>query len=93
MKFLEALRAGETLLRQETLALMATQRLNPQQMETFTKKDTHGYGLGMRVPKAGGWHTDSPNTAQRNWVYEAVVEELTGERAPQSKLGDGSLTY
>lgn len=122
MKFLEALRSGETLLKQDTLRLMATQRLNPQQMETFTKKETHGYGLGMRVPKEGGWHKDfgwggaagayfaidptrnisiyyaqhvtlSPNTAQRNWVYEAVVEELTGERTPRSELGDATLTY
>lgn len=58
IKFLEALRSGETLLKQDTLRLMATQRLNPQQMETFTKKETHGYGLGMRVPKEGGWHKD-----------------------------------
>ena len=57
MKFLEALRVGEKLIKRETLRVMTTQRLNQRQLETFLYP-THGYGLGLRVPREGGWHTD-----------------------------------
>ena len=57
IKFLEALRTG-TILKPETVALMATDRLTEQQRQTYTKAETHGYGLGLRTPKAGGVHTD-----------------------------------
>ena len=60
MKFLEALRVGDTILKKETVALMATGRLNEQQAQTFTHGKAHGFGLGVRTPKAGistdfGW--------------------------------------
>ena len=39
---------------------MATGRLNEQQAQTFTHGKAHGFGLGVRTPKAGistdfGW--------------------------------------
>lgn len=58
MKFLEAVRSGEKLLKRETIELMMTPRLNDRQMEAFSKKDTHGFGLGVRVPREGCWHRD-----------------------------------
>jgi CubicO group peptidase (beta-lactamase class C family) len=57
IKFAEALRTGEKLLKRETIQMMTTQRLNPQQLDTFTYK-THGYGLGMRVPRGDGLRSD-----------------------------------
>lgn len=57
IKFLEALRTG-TILKPETVALMATDRLTEEHRKTYTKAETHGYGLGIRTPKAGGVHTD-----------------------------------
>ena len=51
MKFLEALRSGERLLRRDTVKLMSTPRLTAAQEETFWTKATHGYGLGIRCPK------------------------------------------
>ena len=51
MKFLEALRTGERLLRRDTIKLMSTPRLTEAQEETFWTKATHGYGLGIRCPR------------------------------------------
>lgn len=51
MKFLEALRTGDRILKKETVALMATDRLTEHQKRTFWTKDTHGYGLGVRCPQ------------------------------------------
>ena len=53
MKFLEALREGEQLIKRDTLRLMITPRLTSAQQDTFTLV-THSYGLGMRVPIEGG---------------------------------------
>ncbi len=58
IRFLEALREGERLLKRDTIRLMTVDRLSAEQTETFWNKDTHGYGLGMRCPKAGGTRTD-----------------------------------
>ena len=122
MKFLEAVRTGEKLLKRETVKLMMTPRLNDRQMETYSKKDTHGFGLGVRAPREDCWHRDfgwggaagawysvdmergysifyvqhvlaSLNNVERQLIYEFLVEELTGEKCPQSMLGDISLTY
>lgn len=57
IKFAEALRVGDVILKKETVQLMATDRLTPEQWKTFTLPD-FGYGLGMRTPKAGGIRTD-----------------------------------
>ncbi len=51
IKFLEALRVGDVILKKETIALMATDRLTPQQREMYTYRATSsGYGLGVRTP-------------------------------------------
>ena len=52
MKFLEALRIGNIILKTETIDLMATNRLNEQQLATYTQNvNGLGYGLGMRTPR------------------------------------------
>ena len=53
IKFLEAMRIGDVILKKETIALMSTHRLNDQQLPMYRlmKKNTNeGYGLGMRTP-------------------------------------------
>ena len=52
IKFAEALRTGETLLKRSTIRLMTTDRLTEEQRTTFTMK-LYGYGLGMRAPLEG----------------------------------------
>lgn len=53
IKFAEALRTGEQLLKRSTIRLMTTDRLTPYQKRTYGPADTCGYGLGMRAPAAG----------------------------------------
>lgn len=57
IKFLEGLRTNK-LLKPETLELMITDRLSENQKRTYWTKDTHGYGLGVKCPKAGGRFND-----------------------------------
>ena len=47
---LEGLRTG-VILKSSTIDRMATNHLNPQQLETFWTKETHGYGLGQKCPR------------------------------------------
>ena len=54
MKFLEALRAGEKLIKRSTLEKILTTQITEHQARTYPRKD-YGYGLGFRVPKAGCW--------------------------------------
>lgn len=59
MKFLEAMRVGEKLLKRDTIALMTTDRLTEQQRATFTiPANQYGYGLGLKCPSAGSDRTD-----------------------------------
>ncbi len=59
IKFLEAIREGETLLKRDTIELMKTNQLNEQQMSTFWMKEGFGYGLGVRCPQPGAeWRCD-----------------------------------
>ena len=52
IKFLEALRLGDVILKKETIAFMATDRLTEQQREMYTYgSSSTGYGLGMRTPR------------------------------------------
>jgi len=37
---------------------MSHDRLTNSQRATYWTQETHGYGLGIRCPKAGGIHTD-----------------------------------
>lgn len=52
MKFAEALRTGERLLKRQTIELMTTNQLSEHQMRTFTLP-TMNYGLGMWTAKPG----------------------------------------
>lgn len=58
IKFSEGLRTGK-LIKPETLKLMTIDRLSEQQKRTYWLNGTHGYGLGVRTPKADthdfGW--------------------------------------
>ena len=58
IKFLEALRIGNKIIKKETIEMMATDMLTDAQREVYWKKDSHGYGLGVRTPKKGGIYTD-----------------------------------
>ena len=58
MKFLEAVREGERLLKRSTIDLMTTDRLTDHQKRTFPSRAIYGYGLGIRCPKAGGSRVD-----------------------------------
>ena len=57
MKFLEALRVGEKLIKRSTLEKILTTTINENQARTYPRTDYH-YGLGMRVPKEGCWPKD-----------------------------------
>lgn len=57
MKFLEALRIGDIILKSETIELMTTDRLNAEQRKTCTVAN-YGYGLGMRCKIANGEYSD-----------------------------------
>ncbi len=59
IKFLEALRVGDVILKKETIAMMATDRLTEQQRQMYTyDKVVNGYGLGMRTPRLDPTWTD-----------------------------------
>ncbi len=59
MKFLEALRIGNVILKKETIALMSTDRLTPDQRKTYTYGTSDiGYGLGMRAFREGSKRTE-----------------------------------
>ena len=52
IKFLEALRIGDVILKKETIAMMSADRLTEQQRQMYTyDKVVNGYGLGMRTPR------------------------------------------
>ena len=59
IKFLEAMRVGDVILKKETIALMATDRLTEQQrvMCSYSTPSV-GYGLGMRAPRQDPRHTE-----------------------------------
>lgn len=62
IRFLEALRVGDVILKKETIALMATNRLTDQQRTMFTYSTPGiGYGLGMRTPY------QDPNRTEFGW--------------------------
>ncbi len=59
IKFLEALRVGDVILKKETIAMMSTDRLTEQQRRAYTgDKVVNGYGLGMRTPRLDPTWTD-----------------------------------
>lgn len=58
MRFVDALRAGEKLVRRETLKLMTTDQLSDTSREVYGFREHHGYGLGLRCPYPGLPATD-----------------------------------
>jgi len=50
IKFIEALRIGDIILKKETVDMMATPQLTPEQNRTYTNPN-YTYGLGQRCPK------------------------------------------
>lgn len=59
IKFLEALRIGDVILKKETIAMMSTDRLVGKQREMFHGSDyPMGYGLGMRTPRLDPTRTE-----------------------------------
>lgn len=57
IKFLEGLRTYK-LLKSETVELMMSDRLTDEQKMTYSTKDSHGYGLGVRCPKGDKRYID-----------------------------------
>ena len=59
IKFLEALRVGDIILKKETIKLMSTDHLTEQQRLTYVKGSPgKGYGLGMRTPRQDPTQTE-----------------------------------
>ena len=59
IKFLEALRIGDVILKKETIAMMAVDRLTEEQRKAYTYgTDSVGYGLGMRTPRQNPRRTE-----------------------------------
>lgn len=59
IKFLEAMRVGDVILKKETIALMSTNHLTEQQWSMYNKKHLGlGYGLGMRTSREDSTHTE-----------------------------------
>jgi len=59
IKFLEALRVGDVILKKQTIAMMAEDRLTEQQRPMYTYgSDKIGYGLGVRTPRQNPDHTE-----------------------------------
>lgn len=59
IKFLEAMRIGDIILKKETIEMMATDYLTEQQraMYSYSTPDI-GYGLGMRAPRKDAIHKE-----------------------------------
>ena len=66
IKFLEALRIGDVILKKETLKMMYTDRLSEhQRSHYFFSTPSVGYGLGMRALR------DDPNHTEFGWAGAA----------------------
>ena len=76
IKFLEALRVGDVILKKETIAMMATDYLTDQQraMYSYGTENT-GYGLGMRAPRKDAVHKEF-GWAGATGAYASVDPEL-----------------
>ena len=59
IKFLEALRIGDVVLKKDTIAMMIVDRLTEKQRPMYGYgTDSIGYGLGMRTPRQDPDHTE-----------------------------------
>lgn len=76
IKFLEAMRVGDVILKKETIAMMATDYLTEQQRAMYTYGTTNiGYGLGMRAPRKDAVHREF-GWAGAAGAYASVDPEL-----------------
>lgn len=102
IKFLEALRIGDVILKKETLALMAKDWLTEQQRAMFTYGSAIGYGLGMRAPRDGSTRTEfgwggaagafaSIDVVNDVTIYFAQHVLLAPNRPIRSKLYDAVI--
>lgn len=57
IRFLEAMRIGDIVLKKDTIRLMTTDQLTDQTRSTYTQKN-FGYGLGVRCALPGSEYTD-----------------------------------
>lgn len=60
IRFLEAMRKGDVILKKDTIRTMFSNQLTPEQYNTYWNKGLHNYGLGVRCPLEGvstdhGW--------------------------------------
>lgn len=83
IKFAEALRTGDKILKKETVAAMATDRLTPAQDRSFWmgQHNGYGYGLGVRCKK-------SKSLSQSAAQTEKTLAEITEVSAAKA---DGEM--
>ena len=92
IKFCEALRVGDVILKKETIDLMASNHLTEEQRKSFCFDD-YGYGLGVKCPKdekksdfgwggaAGSWPIiDRKNELSAFYVQHVVRSPVQGVR-------------
>ena len=84
IKFAEALRTGNRILKKETVEEMATDRLTPVQDSSFWlgQHNGYGYGLGLRCKKSKSLCSD---IVQKEQTLAAVTETSAmsvGEKLP-----------
>lgn len=53
MRFAEALRTGEKLLKRQTVQMMTQNQLTEHQIRTYSLSKSFGYGLGVWTPRPG----------------------------------------
>lgn len=76
IKFLEAMRIGDVILKKDTIAMMATDYLTDKQRETYSySTENTGYGLGMRAPRKDAVHKEF-GWAGAAGAYASVDPEL-----------------
>ena len=74
LKFLEALRVGNKIIKKETLQLMTEDCLNKETRKSYWMGE-YGYGLGFRCPRKGASPTDF-GWAGAGGVFFAVDPEI-----------------
>ena len=90
IKFAEALRTGDKILKKETVAAMATDRLTPAQDRSFWmgQHNGYGYGLGVRCKKSKSL---CENAAQAEKTLAEITEVSAAKSGgePPSDFGWG----
>ena len=95
IKFIEALRIGDIILKKETVDMMATNQLTTEQQATYGNPN-YGYGLGQRCPKddtrsdfgwggaAGAWYAID----RKNGITVYLGTHILGLPAYQNARGE-----